>query len=312
MFLIYSDSARAEVIANFRDVIIEPAFQDTLYNNPDFMERGGVQIFNGEDNQWALISIAKLTPQKDQLENISEITRIGEIKARTNVLKFFDGLTISNSRENYSFKKENGISNETTSLKSFFQATKVEAKGQINQLPVIGTWWAKDRNIFYVAVGTSKSKSSMIEEIDDNTPVVLDDQNFPEMRGDPFFIALIQTSPVLIKNGGIRCFEINDGRKALVSVASAKITGSRVDAKKIARFKAIRALIGQKNGVDISSIETLTDQEVLLISNKKTKRVLLSEFFSIQEEQVEGFIQALPVVAEWEDKNSNIFISLGK
>ena len=312
MFFLYPFIVRAETLDQFREIHIEPSFKPLLLSHTDFMELGGAEIFVSETGEQILIGIASFAPSDEQMKNHSELVRIGEIKARALVVELIDGVQVSNQRGLESVETTDD-KNQTISLESFFQSSKTETKSKIQQLPVIGTWWAKDRNIFYVAVGTTKSKSPIKKEIDAAAPAALKDKNFPEIKGDPFFITLLQTSPILIKNGGVRCFEISDGRKAIVSVASAKINDSRVDAKKIARLKAIRTLIGQKNGVEVSSIETLTDQEVLQISDKVTKRILISEFFSMQEEQISGFIHALPVVVEWEDEKNNRFsLALGR
>lgn len=311
-FAYFSNPTYAQDNGTFREVIIESPFYEVLNAHRDFMDQGGAQIFEFENDEWFLIGIAKFSPSDEQLNNIPEITRIGEIQAKARVLEFIDGVEVSNERGTETIDAFENESNKMISLEAFFQSTKTEAKGQIQQLPVIGTWWAKERNIFYVAVGTNKTKPTVLDEKKVSDPSGLVDDKFPVIKGDPFFITLLRAAPVLRKNGGVRCFDFVAGRKVIVSVASTQIKDSRVKAKKIARMKAIRSLLGQQNGVEVSSIEYLTDTELLQLKEGEPKRVLLSNFFSIQKEQVSGFVQALPVVVEWEDENENLYIAVGK
>ena len=153
----------AETVGNFGEINIEAPFKDVLLNDPDFMDRGGVQVFNYENHGWILVGISKLAPSEEQITDITKITRIGEIKARAGILEFIDGVKVSTFRENQFIKKSDTINNNQMNLKSFFQTTKSEAKGKIQQLPVIGTWRAKDRDIFYVAVGTTKTKTTIVD-----------------------------------------------------------------------------------------------------------------------------------------------------
>ena len=97
-----------------------------------------------------------------------------------------------------------------------------------------------------------------------------------------------------------------DGKKMLIAVGSAPIKDDPAKAIRMAQLKAVRELAGLKNGLQVSSAEFLADQESLMITKDGDQHIMLSEFLSVQEEQVYGKIRALPVVATWTDEEGKI------
>ena len=306
VFLVDSSAAES---SPFYQIEIEPLFHDLLVSHQDFMAEGGTLLFEDENGDLALIGIGKVFPEQTKNESIASLSRKGEIRARAAILEMGGDVEIQTFRGN---SDSIAIGQRAASLSSFFQATSTKVEDKIQQLPVVGTWWSNDKGIFYVAVGKMvQGGHQAIDQHDKETlPVKLDLHN---LAGDEPFISLIKLSPLLQQSGGIKVFQLGDDRKVLISVASAPVTNSIASTHKIARLKAIRSLLGKKRGISMSSAEYLSDMEHIQITKEGEQHVLLSDFLSVQKEHVAGEINALPVVASWEDLEEQIlYVAIGK
>ena len=58
-------------------------------------------------------------------------------------------------------------------------------------------------------------------------------------------------------------------------------------------------------------MERLVDKEALVLSDNESQYMILSEFMSVQKEHVAGFINALPIVASWNDAGI-VFVAIGR
>ena len=301
IFLTLSLPASAQDKEDFLEVNIEPTFQQFLYSHPDFMREGGARMLEIEGISNAIIGIGKAFPEPADLHNTPKLTRICEIQAKAAILELGEGIDVSTARG----------AKEDAAFSFFFQAAETSLKGKIEQLPIIGTWRSKNHAVFYAAVG----KIITCPEHKTFQPVSADLNNsshMQKMKGKEPFLSMLKASPVFTKTGGVRGFILEDNRKFLLAVGSARIKDSYINAEKIARLKALRSLLGLKKGINISSVEYLADQERLSLSDKGEKYLLLSQFFSVKEEKVKGIIRALPVVATWEDeKGEALFVAIG-
>ena len=306
ILLALSPPAPAQEKEDFPEVNIEPAFQEFFYSQPDFMQEGGARVLEIKGLSQAIIGIGKAFPDPSDLHNTPMLTRICEIQAKAAILELGHGIDVSTARG----------AKEDATFSSFFQATETSLKGKIEQLPIIGTWWSKNHAIFYAAVGKIITDPNC-KNLNGRSfqPVSTGTNNSLRMRnmeGKEPFLSIICASPVFCKTGGVRGFMLEDNRKVLLAVGSALIKDSYFNAKKIARFKALRSLLGLKKGVQISSVEYLADQEYLSLSEKGEKYLLLSQFFSVKKEKVKGIVKALPVVATWENENGDaLFVAIG-
>ena len=293
---------------------METPFHSLLLDYPDFMQEGGARLLETDDGKLALIGIGKVFPEERLPQNMTRLRRIGEIRARTTILELGGDIEISTSRGLKEESLQARQSREKVFLSSFFQVTETRVEGVIRQLPVIGTWFFPNQNIFCVAVG--KMIDIPDSHLAPNHDRGLKEQKTPSllnMEGEEPFLSLLRASPVLCRNGGVRGFFLGSNRKVLIAVGSAKIKDSWVKAKKIARLKAIRSLIGHNHSIELSSVEYLSDQEHLRLSQDGEQRISLSHFLSVQEERVSGIVKALPIVATWEDTSGQIlFIAIGK
>lgn len=292
----------------FSEVEIEAPFQNLLLLNPEFMHYGGARLFAGDNGSQALIGIGKVLPEDNSPKTMPQMRRIGEIHARAAILELGGEIEITTSRGLDERSLQGRGNGKKVSLSSFFQVTETRVEGLIKQLPVIGTWWSSNQSAFYVAVGKTAADAEC-RQLDAAlvSPALLN------IEGIEPFLSLLQISPVLYTNGGVRGFLLVTGRKVLIAVGSSQIKGSWVEARKIARLKAVRSLLGQRQGIQLSSVEYLADQEHFQLSRDGEQYVFLSQFLSIQEERVSGAVTALPIVATWKDKDGRIiYVAIGK
>ena len=312
LFFFFQLPGNAQDHTPFRDVVIEPPFDRALRENADFMGEGGARLFAGDNDELILIGIGKVFPEQNQRDNEQRMRRAGEIQARVALLELGGDIEISAIRKKNEGLNAKGLRGEKMSISSFFQVTKSSVREKIQQLPIIGSWRSNNRDIFYIAVGKvidgDDGKKDIKSVHSDETP-----RDIPLISGSEPFASLLRISPVLLKNGGVRGFVTEDGRRALLAVASAKHLGSFAKVRRTAQLFALRALLGHRQGIELSSVESLTDSEQIRLSKNQEKRISISRFTSIQEEQVSGMVRAMPIVATWKDEDSGLFyVAIGR
>lgn len=303
----------------FRSIAIEAQFYDVLIQRQGFMKEGGAKIFAMNDGSKVLIGIGKAFPEDSESETVQQARRKAEIRARATILSLGGDIEIATYK---GLKTETYPASEAgkmISLSSFFQVTETQVAGEIQQLPVVGTWSSPDSSTFYVAVGkisvatASRYVGRLKRSGADIKPGgVHNITGGPAMQGSEPFVSLVQASPLLRQNGGVRGFILDGDRKVLIAVASAPINGSYAKARRVAQLKAIRSLLGHREGIKLSAVEYLEDQEHLQITANSEEWILLSQFLSVRKEQVSGIIKSLPVVASWNSSDGRIiYVAIG-
>jgi len=297
----------------FRSIAIEPSFYDVLIQHPEFMKEGGAKVFPLNDGSKLLIGIGKAFPEDSESETVQQARRKAEIRARATILSLVGDIEIATCKD---LKAETYPAREAgkmISLSSFFQVTETQVEGKVQQLPVVGTWWSTDYSTLYVAVG------KIVEEVGREVDMPVDEvrrndtNDMPAIEGEEPFVSLLQASPLLRQNGGARGFVLDGDRKVLIAVASAPLKGSYAGARRVAQLKAVRSLLGHREGINLSAVEYLEDQEHLRLSEDREQRVLISHFLSVHEEQVSGIVKALPIVGMWEDQNGRLLhVAIGR
>jgi hypothetical protein len=313
--LLPSYAAAAENPALQAAAIQEP-FKEILFSTPDLAAEGGVRLIRIHPDRLALISVATVVPAAGQRADLQALTRIGAIKARTAILKFSHGVTVSTYRGSSEKAKMVGTPHASMDLSVFFQATKEEVHGRIEQLPIVGSWM-DESGIYHVAVGKVMDKGKPGNAFTSRKSAGKPDlppRKKPEgITGKPLFAALLHAAPVLRENGGVRIFDINGQQKAILSVASARIGASPAKAERVARIKAMQKLLAHEEGIELSSVEYLKDYESLHIQDTQTTHVMLSEFLSIQKESVAGLVRSLPVAARWTGSGGELlYVCIGR
>ena len=297
----------------FRSIVIEAQFYDVLIQHPGFMKEGGAKVFAMNDTSNVLIGIGKVFPEDSENETVQQARRKAEIRARATILSLGEDIEIATYKglkaETYPARK----AGKMISLSSFFQVTETRVEGEVQQLPVVGTWWSTDYSTLYVAVG------KIVKEVGRQVDMFVDaarrndTDDMPAIEGQEPFVSLLQTSPLLRQNGGVRGFILDGDMKVLIAVASAPLKGSYAIARRVAQLKAVRSLLGHRDGINLSAVEYLEDREHLRLSEGREQRMLISQFLSVHEEQVSGIVKALPIVAMWKDaEERTLNVAIGK
>jgi hypothetical protein len=99
--------------------------------------------------------------------------------------------------------------------------------------------------------------------------------------------------------------------RILISVDCATVKENRSRAVRPAQLKATRNVFGHIRSIQFTSMEILTDQEDLHLSEIGETGLPVSDLFSIQEEKISGLTQVLPVVATWEGSHNTIWVAIG-
>ncbi len=306
-FLILSISwvtpCKGNTLDEFREINIDHRYHDLLTSDPDFMQEGGAQIFKNRNGKIVLISIAKVFPENYVSSMLPGMIRKGEIRAKAAILELGSNIEISAARGGNDKSHSGNTLSQNNSLSSFYHTTAVQVEGKIKQMSVIGTWWSMNRGTFFVAVGDLMVANTVnnYSEFDDLSANALETKKIIE-ASEPF-LSLLKASPDLIVHGGARGFILPNGDRVLISVASTIIKSDIPKAIKLARYKAIRTLLGQKKGINFYQAEGLQNIETQIIKGNKVEFVMIEDFLNIHSESVKGKLHALPIVATWMDRN---------
>lgn len=284
----------------FTDIAIEKSFEKIMLSNKDIMLEQGAHVLLDDNDRTALIGIGLVIMDVSGDHDISILTRKGEILARKAILELGGDIEIS-------VKKGSTFSENKTTLSLFYQVTETQVKGHVKSMPIIGTWWSKDRDKFFVALGEINNKKNEVIKQNMN----INKSVLPGIEGKEPYVTLLKLNPDFCKTGGVRGFILEDNTKIIMALSTSKIKSSSVTARRIAKLKATRLLLEQKKGIKVSSVERIVDKEALVLSNNGSRHMILSEFMSVQKEHVSGFINTLPVVASWNDSGT-VFIVIGK
>jgi hypothetical protein len=293
--------------------VIDEAFRPFLLQDEAFLREGGAGLIQDPEGRLALLGVGKVVPENPSDETMPATIRIGEIRARKAILELGQDASVSVARGLAESEYSETASGRRISLSSFFHTTETKVEGQILRMPVVGTWWSSDRAVFYVAVG--KLMASPGEVTGSPEKVVPEDpfEGIELLESTEPFLALLKADANLRRNGGVRGFLLGDGRRVLMAVSSASVGSSIARSRKIARLRALRMLLEDRNGISFSSTETIADSEQMILTEEGVRTIVLSEFLSVQEEAVSGVIQALPIVAAWQDpEGRTLSVALGQ
>lgn len=278
------------------DFTAEEPFAANLLASPTLLHQNHGSLEQLPDGRALLVGAAGVVPEDRSALGLHEARRRAEILARAAVLEALDGINLSTWRDfqELAYTDTHG---GTVHLERFIQSTRAELEGRISQLPVVGTWWTRDRTRLHVAVGALFESRGRPLPASKQAGCVME---HPE--GRPLFLNLVRTSTMLCTVGGVRGFVFPSGRKALVLVGAAPIQNDPAAARRIARVNAQRAMLAEERGIAVSSVSTLTDVEEIRLSGAREDRVLVSDFLELRQERVAGLLQTLPVVAEWRNE----------
>lgn len=126
------------------------------------------------------------------------------------------------------------------------------------------------------------------------------------------FASCLKADPILLQVGGARIIMLQKTNKSLiVSVASTAAkdnsVADRVRMQTVCRSKALAELLSQQKGLQVKYALQAKDQTVVVFRDGKEETESLESTLETTSAQVEGFVQALPVVATWYSAAGDMF-----
>ena len=141
--------------ADFSDVDIEDAFRPYLTARKNTMRTTGVKEFRTPDSKRINVCVTS-TPSKGRSGSaFAQMVKVCRIKAQVELLKA-DGYELSafTKVEDRVVSVSDGKTEKIKSLSSFLDVAEEKVNGVVRSWPVVGTWFSKDGEEFYLAIGT--------------------------------------------------------------------------------------------------------------------------------------------------------------
>jgi len=141
--------------ADFADVDIEDAFRPYLTARKNTMRTTGVKEFRTPDSKRIIVCVTS-TPSKGRSGSaFAQMVKVCRIKAQVELLKA-DGYELSafTKVEDRVVSVSDGKTEKIKSLSSFLDVAEEKVNGVVRSWPVVGTWFSKDGEEFYLAIGT--------------------------------------------------------------------------------------------------------------------------------------------------------------
>ena len=155
VLLLCGTAALADLTNRFAAVDIRPPFDEYLVAKPLLMEYAGATVIKLEDGRKVVLSVASTTVNDDSAKDRLRMQKVCRSKALANVVAEAKGIQVA-----YASKVEDRtqvtIANgkETgKSIEEVLEVSKTTVEGVVANLPIVGTWYSKDRTLFYLAVG---------------------------------------------------------------------------------------------------------------------------------------------------------------
>lgn len=126
------------------------------------------------------------------------------------------------------------------------------------------------------------------------------------------YASCLKADPILLQYGGSRVIVLPESNKCvIVSVASTVVkdntAADRVRMHKVCRSKALVELLSQEKGLEVKYALRAEDKTVVVFEDGREEAASLESILETTSAQVEGFVQALPVVATWYSATGDMF-----
>lgn len=138
------------------------------------------------------------------------------------------------------------------------------------------------------------------------------------MNAEAPYAAVLKADPLLLQVGGARIIHMPGSNQTMIlSVASTAVrdnsASDRVRMQKVCRTKALAELLSQQKGLQVKYALHAEDQAIVVFENGKESVASLETTLETTSAQVEGFVQALPVVGTWYSAAGDMFfLAIGK
>jgi hypothetical protein len=121
---------------------------------------------------------------------------------------------------------------------------------------------------------------------------------------------------LLMEVAGAKVVRLKNGRRVVLGVGSVALKDdsatSRIEAEKVCKVKALAAIVGEREGVQVAHEEKVADKTVIVLDDKGEKAKSVSEVLSITRTKTRGIVKGMSVVGRWLSKDGKvIYVALG-
>ena len=143
-------------VSDFSDVEIDDEFLPFLTEKKRFMTSSGVKEFTvpGRKDR-IIVCVVSVASKGNSARAIANMTKVCRIKAQAELLKA-QGVEMSAFTQvaDKVVSIDDGKQKKVKSISTYLSIAEEKVNGIVRAMPVIGTWYSKDKTEFYLAVGT--------------------------------------------------------------------------------------------------------------------------------------------------------------
>ena len=143
-------------VSDFSDVEIDDEFLPFLTAKKRFMTSSGVKEFTvpGKKDR-IIVCVVSVASKGNSARAIANMTKVCRIKAQVELLKT-QGVEMSAFTQvaDKVVSIDDGKQKKVKSVSTYLSVAEEKVNGIVRAMPVIGTWYSKDKTEFYLAVGT--------------------------------------------------------------------------------------------------------------------------------------------------------------
>jgi hypothetical protein len=145
----------------FSEIEIEKPFDTYLRSNVLLMEVTGAKVIRLGNGRQVVLAVAS-TPLKDnRAKDRLRAEKVCRAKALASVVAEKRGVQVSHVEtvEEKTVVVLDGEKERAKSVSEALQVTKTKVEGITKDMPVVGRWKSKDRDVFYLALGVVVGKN---------------------------------------------------------------------------------------------------------------------------------------------------------
>jgi hypothetical protein len=145
----------SDLTNRYADVDIRPPFDGYLAARPLLMEYSGATVIKLEDGRKVILSVGSTTVNDNSPKDRLRMQKVCRSKALASVAAETKGVQVvytSKIEDRTQVTIESGRESGK-SIEEVLETSKTAVEGVVANLPIVGTWYSKDRTLFYLAVG---------------------------------------------------------------------------------------------------------------------------------------------------------------
>ena len=145
----------AAAVSDFADVEINDEFLPFLTAKKHFMETPGLKEFTipGQKGR-IIVCVVSVASKGNSARAVANMTKVCRIKALVELLRMQQVEISAFTQVADKFVSiDDGKQQKVKSLSSYLNIVEERVDGVVKAMPVIGTWFSKDKSEFYLAIG---------------------------------------------------------------------------------------------------------------------------------------------------------------